>query len=262
MGDVGVFDLLNPLFYWVDQFLQAQFGFAKVLRMGVFAGFGSAASMWLFKIFSNQNQLAELKLKISNVQKELTKTDGNTSDLKHNIQLNLQLTGKQLWLSLWPALLACLPVLFLLSFSSHQYGALTPDAGFRVYVTPVGYQSSPSDFEWQGVNAQWDARKKAWTFYQPEPGSTARLMLFDQQQFIFPVDTPADVVHKKRWWNFLFANPAGYLDDQASVELFELNAPQQIVINWGPGWMRGWLFAFLLYLIVFSVAIKIIFKIH
>ena len=118
------------------------------------------------------------------------------------------------------------------------------------------------EFEWVGVNAQWDARKKAWTFYQPDPGRTAALMLGSQIQLSLPLSVPASIIHHKRWWNYLIANPAGYVDANANIGMFVFNTPTQIIMNWGPGWMRGWLFAFMLFLVLFSVAIKVVWKIH
>jgi hypothetical protein len=159
-------------------------------------------------------------------------------------------------------LLASLPLLFLLAFSSNQFSVETAKSGSRVYVTPEDMQGSPLDYEWQGVNAQWDARKKAWTFYQLNPGQTTSLMRGGQQQLSLPTSVPTSVIHRKHWWNYLFANPAGYLDANANIGRFEFNTPTQIIINWGPGWMRGWLFAFMSFLILFSVAIKVVWKIH
>jgi len=129
-------------------------------------------------------------------------------------------------------------------------------------VTPQEFAVSPERFEWLGVNAQWDARRAAWTFYEPESGQQATLMLDNQEQLVLPTPVPASVIHKKRWWNVFFANPAGYLDEKASAALFMINAPTQTMINWGPGWMRGWAFAFIAFLVLFSVVSKIVWKIH
>lgn len=259
MADFSFFDLLSPALSRIDHVLSDSLALAPVWRIAVFAALGSIASMLLFKRLSNQDELATLKQEIKVVQKELV---GEQGSLKKVLLQNLKLTGRQLWLSFWPALLASVPVLFLLAFSSNQFGVETANPGARIYVTPIGLQGSPAAYRWQGVNAQWDARKKAWTFYQPEPGQTASLMLGDQQQLSLPTVVPTSVIHSKLWWNFLIANPAGYLDANATIGRFEISAPTQVIINWGPGWMRGWLFAFMLFLVLFSVAIKVVWKIQ
>ncbi len=262
MADIALFDLLSPALSRVDDVLSGGLALAAVWRIAIFAALGSIASMALFKGLSNQVELADLKQQIRTVQKSLAGSQLESGELRTIIQRNLKLTGRQLWLSLWPALLASLPLLFLLAFSSNQFGVEKPAADFRVYVTPKDFQGSPSEFKWHGVNAQWDARKKAWTFYQPDAGQTALLMSGGQEQLSLPTSVPTSVLHHKRWWNYLLANPAGYLDANVDIGLIEFNTPQQVIINWGPEWMRGWLFAFMLFLIVFSVVIKVVWKIH
>lgn len=262
VADFSVLDILNPALAVVDRVLSDSLSLAPVWRIAIFAALGSAASMLLFKKLSNQVELAAVKREIGQVQKDLARVAVENGGLGRLLQRNLKLTGRQLWLSFWPALLASLPVLFLLAFCSNQFGVEAPAAGSRVYVTPVDLQGSPTDYEWLGVNAQWDARKQAWTFYQPGSGESATLMRGDQVQLVLPTVVPARVMHARKWWNVLLANPAGYLGEHASAAQFEFNTPTQVIINWGPGWMRGWLFAFLLFLVLFSVAFKILWKIH
>jgi len=262
MIELALFDLFSPALSLVDDVLSNTLALAPIWRIAIFAALASAASMSAFKWLSNQAALAELKEEIRAVQKELTRSDVAPAKLKKVIQQNLKLTGRQLLLSLWPALIASVPVLFLLAFSSNQFGVETAASDSRVYVTPTDFQGSPLDFEWLGVNAQWDARKKAWTFYQLNPGQTASLMWGKEEQLSLPNRVPTSVIHHKQWWNYLFANPAGYLDANVNIGRFEFNTPTQIIINWGPGWMRGWLFAFLSFLVLFSVGIKVVWRIH
>jgi hypothetical protein len=259
MTDFSLLDLLSPVLAQLDHVLRDSLAFAPIWRIAVFAALGAATSMFFFKRFSNQAELATLKQQIKAVQMELV---GEQVGLKKIIVQNLALSGRQLWLSFWPALLASIPLLFLLVFCSNQFGAEAADTGSRVYVKPIGLQGSPADYRWQGVNAQWDVRKTAWTFYQPAPGQTAALMRGDQLQLSLPTAVPGNIIHQRHWWNYLIANPAGYLDASATIGRFEFNTPAQVIINWGPGWMRGWLFAFLLFLVLFSVAIKIVWKIQ
>jgi len=262
MTDFALFDLLSPALKWLDDLLRDGLALAPVWRIAVFAALGSVASMSLFKALSDQAALAELKRQIRAVQKELARPATQSRKLKEVIQQNLKLTIKQMWLSLWPALIASVPLLFLLAFCSNAFGVTTPQAGFRVTVTPQDMNGSASEYQWQGVNAQWDARKNAWTFYQPGPGQSASLMLGGQKQLTLPTVVATRVIHRKHWWNYLIANPAGYLDANLNIGQFVFNTPIQVIIDWGPGWMRGWLFAFMLFLVLFSIVIKLVWKIH
>jgi hypothetical protein len=262
VADFALFDLLSPALSLIDNFLSDSLALAAVWRIAIFAALGSAASMLLYKRLSNQTELAVLKQQIKAVQEELVRSDRDTGYLKKIIKKNFKLTGRQLSLSFWPALVGSIPVLFLLAFCSNAFSVEEPKSEFRVYVTPKAIQGSPSEYKWIGVNAQWDARKNAWTFYQLKPGQTASLMLGNHEQLSLPTSVPTSVIHSKVWWNYLFSNPAGYLDATLSIGRFEFNTPAQVIINWGPGWMRGWLFAFMLFLISFSVAFKTAWKIH
>lgn len=259
MTELSLFDLLSPALSRIDDVMREGLGLTPVWRIAVFAALGGAVSMLLFKKLSNQDELAALKRQIKTVQKQLV---GEQHSLKEVLLRNLALTGKQLWLSFWPALLASVPIIFLLAFCSNQFGVAAAKAGDRVYVTPMGLERSPAEYRWQGVNAQWDARRSAWTFFAPEDGQTASLMLGGQQQLSLPTAAPASTIHRRLWWNYLFANPAGYLDANTSIGRFEINASPQLILNWGPGWMRGWLFAFMVFLVLFSVAIKVVWKIE
>jgi hypothetical protein len=257
--ELSLFDVLSPALSRIDDLMRDNLGLAPVWRIAVFAALGGAVSMLLFKKLSRQDELAELKRQIKSVQKQLV---GEQPGLKAVLLQNLALTGKQLWLSFWPALLASVPIIFLLAFCSNQFGIEAAKAGDRVYVTPIGLERSPADYHWLGVNAQWDARKNAWTFYQPGDGQTASLMLDGQEQLSLPTVVPASTLHRRHWWNYLIANPAGYLDPNTSIGRFAISASPQIILNWGPGWMRGWLFAFMVFLVLFSVAIKVVWKIE
>lgn len=259
MTELSLFDLLSPALSRIDDLMHDSLNLPPVWRIAVFAALGSAASMLLFKKLSRQDELAAVKRQIKAVQKQLV---GDEYNLKSVLLQNLALTGRQLWLSFWPALLASVPIIFLLAFCSNQFGVDAANAGDRVYVTPMGLERSPAEYRWQGVNAQWDARRNAWTFYQPEDGQTATLMLGGQQELSLPTAAPAGTIHRRHWWNYLIANPAGYLAANTSIGRFEINASPQPILNWGPGWMRGWLFAFMVFLVLFSVAIKLVLKIE
>ena len=262
MTDPGLFDLASPAFAALDGLFAERLGLAPVWRIAVFALIGSIISMLLFKWLSDQEELAALKAKIAQAQEELARMEPDDRGLMKLIRRTLALSGRRLLLSLWPALVASIPVLLLLAFCSNQFGSVPPAPGSRIFVTPQGLEESPAGFEWQGANAQWDARRQAWTFYYPEPGHAATLLFEGREQFAVPTAVPARVVHKRRWWNRLLANPAGYLAGHAVADAFLIDVPAQRVIDWGPGWMRGWLFAFLLFLLGFSVVIKITLRIH
>ena len=142
MVDFSLFDSLNPVLALVDRLL-AGLSLAPVWRIAVFAALGSLVSMLLFKKLSNQAELAKLKQEISQVQKDLVRSSDENGSLGKVLRRNLGLSGRQLWLSFWPALVASIPILFLLVFCSNQFGTEAMDSGARVYVMPVELDGSP-----------------------------------------------------------------------------------------------------------------------
>ncbi len=262
MSDPGLFDLLNPVLGSLDYLLGHQLGLPALGRIAVYAAIGGALSMFIYRYLSNQTLIAQLKTEIRDVQGALADTDLQPGQLRSAIRNNLRLTGRQLFLSFWPALLASVPIVFLLAFCSNQFAFTTPVTGERFYVAPVGMQDSPADYSWKGGNAQWDARKQAWTFYYPAKTQSLALNFGDETQLQLPASIASGVIHKKLWWNWLLANPAGYLPENARIDQFDFSTSPQIIIDWGPGWMRGWLFAFIVFLLGVSLAIKWFWKIH
>ena len=77
-----------------------------------------------------------------------------------------------------------------------------------------------------------------------------------------PTPAPTPIVHKKQWWNVLFANPGGYLSAEAPISAVHIGLPTSTYLPFGPAWMRSWLTAFLLGVFVFSLAIKLVLRIH
>jgi hypothetical protein len=77
-----------------------------------------------------------------------------------------------------------------------------------------------------------------------------------------PVTEPAPLLHKKQWWNYLIANPAGYLPAHSPVEVITLDLPQTQLIGVGPAWLRGWEAVYFSLLILVSVLIKIVWRLH
>ncbi|MFW6202036.1 MAG: hypothetical protein ACOC8B_05630, partial [Gemmatimonadota bacterium] len=71
-----------------------------------------------------------------------------------------------------------------------------------------------------------------------------------------PLAAPVEVVHKRRWWNLLFGNPAGYLPDGQPVEAVTVDLPARDLVGIGPDWLRGWEPAFFVALLVVSISLK------
>lgn len=256
---MGFLDLPSPLLALADSALQFLPGLA---RIAVWALLSAIATMWLYRRFSKQQELGELKPRIKDAQRRLARYDGPLQGLWPLIGESMRLSGRQMGMTLWPALIAAVPVLFVLAFLSNHYGHRFPGPGEPVDVTAVAARPAPQQWRWHGdVEARWLSEEGRWRIHWPEtagvleaPGYGVVLTL--------PLKAPVTVVHRRLWWNVLIGNPAGYLPGDAPVDAIELGLPRQRHLGFGPDWLGYWEVPYLLLLVVLSLLIKLKFRIH
>ncbi|MDX1570344.1 MAG: hypothetical protein R3200_07655 [Xanthomonadales bacterium] len=254
---MGFFDLLNPAFDAVDGFLA---GFAaQPVRLIFWAFVGSLVTMLLYQRLSRQDQMGQLKGELRQAQRALSNFDGEFDELRPLIARTLGLSMKQLGLSLGPAVLASLPLIFLLAWAATRFAANAPDPGDPVQVT---LQPPTAEAHWSPPTAAEMLDPGVWRVDWPGPGETLELSSGDEELVSLPTPQPTPIVHKKQWWNALFANPGGYLPPEAPLKAVEIGLPSASYLPFGPDWVRSWLTAFLLALFAFSLLLKIVLKIH
>ena len=224
-------------------------------------------TMWVYRRFSNQAEMAALKPQIKAVQKKLSNYDGEFSGLMPLIRENFRLSGRQIMLALGPALLAGVPVLFVLVWISNAFGVTMPSAGTTIEVRAIAAGDvDPAGWQWHATQAEAttsDEAGRAWRLEWPAPGETATLISSRGKDVMeIPPPHPAPVVHKRQWWNALIGNPAGYLEPANPAEAVYLDLPKKQMLPFGPIWMRGWEFLYFLLLVIGSLGLKLIWRIH
>lgn len=252
---MGLLDLPAPLFAALDGIIaMAMPAVLRLVFWGILAGW---LTMVVYRRLSNQQEIGRLKTQQKVQQKKIAEFDGEFDQLMPLIRHTLALGFKQLGLALGPALLSTLPVLFLIVWVAGAYGNAAPAAGSMVHVTAkpttVGIQwSSVTDVVI--VEDGWQVR---W------PGADQSLTLADQHQSLLtlPLQDPIPVIHKKKWWNVLMANPIGYLPQSSTTDVIHIALPEQVIIGFGPGWMRGWMFSFFLSFLLSSAGFKFLLRI-
>ena len=255
---MGLFDLPGPLFGLIDGALDSVL--PDVLRLALWGVLAGWLTMLVYRRLSNQEKIQALKSEQKTQQKEIAEFDGEMSELFPLIRHTLGLGMRQLGLSLGPALLATIPILFLLVWVAGHFGHELPAAGDRVAITLPNAQQTISDFDWQprtGITVNEAGWEATW------PTATSPLQLLESGQVLLqlPVAEAIPVIHKKRWWNSLMANPIGYLPDNASVDVVELGFTPQVFLPFGPGWMSGWMFTFFTTFLLSSIAFKLLLRI-
>lgn len=257
---MGALDLPAPLFQLLDggmAFLPA------TLRLVLWSVVGGVLSMVLYALISPQKKISSVKADLRESQKLLAESDESFGELMTVAKRTLGLSFQHLGLVFGPALLSSLPLLCIMAWSSTHFGHAFPAAGEPVTLR-VQPESATAALQWQaGVGDKPAFANGAWTV--PWPGEAAAITLSDSEGtplLDLPLPAPIPQVHKRLWWNSLLGNPAGYLPEQASVELVWIDIPPQRFLPFGPGWVGHWLTLFLLASVAGALITKKVFKIH
>ena len=70
------------------------------------------------------------------------------------------------------------------------------------------------------------------------------------------VTPPAPVVHKKVWWNFLLANEAGYLAENAPIDEVRFGMPGKRIVPGFDHWAAGWEVTYFASLFVVALGLR------
>lgn len=265
MSNLGILDWPGILFGWINDVLLLVLPLP--LTLVFWAAVSGWATMWVYRAASNQDKLAALKPQVKAVQDKLKRYDGEFSGLIPLIRENFRLSGRHIGLAIGPALVAGIPVLFVLVWGSNEFGVYFPEAGQRVNVA-VSSESVTRDADnWRWVGSDSRHLPSAvdeplrWGVAWPEDG--AALETADGERAVaLPHEAPTPIVHKRKWWNLLIGNPAGYLEQDNPVDSIELDLPAHETLPIGPGWMRGWLFTYFVVLIAASLGFKFYWRVH
>ena len=254
---MGVFDVASPLFAWVDGLMA---WLPDTLRLVLWAAVAGVASMALYRLVSNQAKLTAIKAEMAALRQEIAAFDGPISGMWALVGRNLRLALRQLWVTFVPALIASLPVIFLLVWVSNSFDATMPAADEPVEVAAFAQDGAALPaLHWRGAaRAAGDGR---WTVAWPAAGASAQLLHGDEVLLTVPQPAPIGVVHQRRWWNVLLGNPAGYLPP-GPVDAVEIDLPRREYLPFGPGWLRGWIPLFFAVVIAVSLLLKIVWRLH
>lgn len=255
---MGLLDLPAPLFGMVDELLA---GFAPAwLRLSLWGVLAGWLTMLAYRRLSNQDRIQALKAEQKSQQQLIADFDGEFGELFPLIRHTLGLGMRQLGLSLGPALLATIPVLFLVVWVAGRFGheQAAPGEVVSIAFTPVAAQAS--ELSWRpGESVSVTAN--GWDVRWPQNDVQLKLVQSDLVLLALPPPHPIPVIHKKRWWNWLMANPIGYLPEPAEVDTVTLGLPAQQILPFGPAWTRGWMFTFFSVFLLSSIAFKLLLRI-
>lgn len=237
---MGLFDAASPALSSIDCLIEVLPG---VLRLWLWGMFGGALSIGTYALVSPQRRLRVIGRLAARSQRRLDAYDGDLASAWPLLGRHLRLAVSRLGWVLGPTTLAALPVLFLYAWVSNTFAYAWPEGGRTV-----------------AVEAQPNQYAAAWSSLHAGEEGTATIRLSDpagRSLGTVTVEAPVPAVHKRRWWNGLFGNPAGYLEATSPVERLHLQLPARVYLNAGPDWMRGWEFSFLLALLVSALGLRV-----
>lgn len=234
--NAGLFDLPGPLFRAADLALSP---LPAAARLVLWALFAAAVSMWLYKLLSPQRKLAAAETEALEARHELNDFEGEMDEAWPLIARMLKASGRRLRLALLPALIASFPIVALIVWLSNDYGYRYPEPWEETAIrtTPAGFDATLDGGEGEAREILLGAAE-------------------DEPQARIPFPAPVPIIEEYKWWNWLIANPAGYLPETSPVERIEIALPQVEIQPYGPSWARGWELLFFCFFLVFSLIIK------
>ena len=117
---MGLFDLPTPLLGAIDQLLSPLLpAVIRLVMWGVLAGW---LTMLIYRRLSNQKKIGDLRSEQKVQQKIISGFDGEFEELFPVIRHTLALGLRQLGLSLGPAVLATIPILFIIIWIAGAFG--------------------------------------------------------------------------------------------------------------------------------------------
>ena len=251
---MGLFDLPGPVFGFIDQSFESFL--PPNLRLSLWGVLAGWMAMQVYRTLSNQEKIRTLKVEQKDQQKKIAEFDGELTELFSLIRHTLGLGMHQLRLSLGPALVATLPVLFLVVWVGGRFGYDYPAPGDVVSITTAEPAGQAPALSWHPAAAV-TATSKGWDVRWPADGQAIALTQSDMTLLKLPMAAAIPVVHKRRWWNLLTANPIGYIPERATLDRVDIALPAQQFLPFGPHWIRGWMFTFFGVFLLSSVAFKL-----
>jgi hypothetical protein len=253
----GLVDLFYPALDALDA------GLAVVLpplgRLLVYGALSGVLTMVVYALVSNQDGIRLQKVRIKEIQLQLKGAKDDFAETMRLSRQNLSASMGLLGMSLWPALVASLPVLVLFAWLALRWSQPMPAPGTDVAVTATPGPATALTAAPPGALAQdGGGLRLRW----PAPG--APVTLADGTGTVYEglgARPAVSALHKHAWWNVLLGSPGGYLDDRSTLDEIRLAIPQREVLGFGPGWARGFELIYFLAVMVVSLAIKIVFKI-
>jgi hypothetical protein len=217
---MGLLDLPAPLFAAIDDGMAL--AFPPAVRLLLWAALAGIGTLLLYRRLSPQAAIGRAKREAREARQRLNQFDGELSEAGPLIRHQFRAAFRHLGLVVPPTLLSMLPLLALLNWIDQAYSYDYPAAN---QAPNVNVLPEPFFAEWLGDG---------------EP-PVLRVRASGDSALDIPLTAPIPVIERRQWWNWLAANPLGYLPDDFEVQRVEIGLPERSYLPFGPSWMRSWL---------------------
>lgn len=240
------FGILAPVLDPANSVLAFLPDWLAISLWGVIAGLGS---MFLYKRFSAQERLSEIVAETAAIKAELDATPTADPAYRRLMGQQMRLGGKRLWMSLGPALLSSLPVLFVAVWLDGAYGLSQPEPG-----KPVAILAEDA----AAIRVEGGQQLAAgWLVSWPLPGETLAITGADGETLLEIGDqTQPGVAAAPGIMRFLFGAPAGALPAGSPVESLIIETTPRDIAFANQVFPFQWTIPFFAALILASLGLK------
>jgi hypothetical protein len=217
---MGILDLPGPLFAAIDNLMTSLL--PAGVRLLIWAVMAGAGTLLLYRLISPQTRIGQAKREAREARRLLSDFDGELAEAGPLIRNQFSAAFRHLGLVLIPTLISMLPLLALLTWIDHTYSYDYPGQD----ETPaMSVEPEPDFIEW----------------IMDSGTPLVRIGITGSELVEIALTAPIPVIERRQWWNWLVANPLGYLPGETGLKRVHIGLPQRAYLPFGPPWMRSWL---------------------
>ena len=254
--DGGIFDLPAPLFDLVDRVFAI--ALPDALRVVVYGALAGAVGLLIYARISPQKRLREFGDKQAALMIELvTEKQEDWWDVGGLVEKWLRVTWDRFVFMLLPAIVALLPMLFMMPWISDRFEAVTIAPGTEVCARPEPAGTLVTQLKWNGGDVAWDEARQCWRLRWPDLAHPLVLVEGSRELTRLPWPAPGRLIHTNESRARFAVNPAGYLPLMGSLNSLEIDEAARTLVPFVPRAIGGWEPLFFLAALASSVWLKI-----
>ena len=246
-----------PILKAVDSFLG--YVLPAAVRLVLWGAVSGAVVISLYALLSDQEGIRSLKEKSRQLQRNMFAADVDFARYMalagQNLRVVFRMTGK-ITVAVIPAFVF---VLIVVEWVNMFYSYDVPQEGdVSVEVSSAGNNLM---FEPAGAFEKHSGKIR---FVPGAVSSNQDVVIRHEGTVVYagdPLHPPTRSIKKKNWWNWVLANPAGYVSKSTQVEKIRFGFPRRVFVKWLPPWLGSWELLFFLPLCVVVFWIKFKYKI-